>query len=397
MLFLIKRITRNPVPGIITAACMAVIVLLICLLNAGEAELEKQIEETYSSIRVQCAITNLTGTSDNDLSIANWAVNLFLEDPRYSNTFSEVSFLDYVHNVRIKSNCRAAVNGKTVTVSGLNDISVARELRPEEESFISWDEGYDSSVFKGTGYFCVVPESLYTSRELEITFLNEYDDSISDTIRFVVAGTYRGFKEIVYCPWAIVAEEELKLDEIIHADSLYADIIDNHRIDEFWEKCASRYFAKVDPEGVPQEWEGAIYKYYIYALSIYDDVLKTTIRSLETNRNIFAVCGMLTVAVSIGVGFVIGSIISKRNEKIFALKLVMGSEKRMIWAEVICELALFSLIGIAAAIAVSYAVTGYSPPWITVAASFAAEIAGITVVVVSVLNRDVLSLSGRKE
>ena len=272
MLFLIKRITRNPVPGIITAACMAVIILLICLLNAGEAELEKQIEETYSSIRVQCAITNLTGTSDNDLSIANWAVNLFLEDPRYSNTFSEVSFLDYVHNIRIKSNCRATVNGKTVTVSGLNDISVARELRPEEESFISWDEGYDSSVFKGTGYFCVVPESLYTSRELEITFLNEYDDSISDTIRFIVVGTYRGYKEIVYCPWAIVAEEELKLDEIIHADSLYADIIDNHRIDEFWEKCASKYFAKVDPEGVPQEWEWAIYKYYIYALSIYDDV-----------------------------------------------------------------------------------------------------------------------------
>ena len=75
----------------------------------------------------------------------------------------------------------------------------------------------------------------------------------------------------------------------------------------------------------------------------------------------------------------------------------MGSEKRTIWAEVICELALFSLIGIAVAIAVSYTVTGYSPPWITVAASFAAEIAGITVVVVSVLNRDVLSLSGRKE
>ena len=397
MPFYIKTIFRRPASCIISAVCMATITFLLCNFSSGNAKLEGQIDETYSGIKVKCAITNLTGTNDDNLEIANWAVNLFLEDPRYSNTFADISFLDYVSNVCIKSNCLAIVNGTTITVSGLNNISIARELRPEEDIFISWNKGYDSSIFYGNEQVCVIPESMFEGQELKVTFFNKFDDSKSDTLSFVVAGTYHGYKDIVYCPWGIVAEEEMKLDEVIHADSLYADIIDNHRIDEFWEKCASKYFAKVDPEGVPQEWEGAIYKYYIYALSIYDDVLKTTIRSLETNRNIFAVCGMLTVAVSIGVGFVIGSIISKKNEKIFALKLVMGSEKRTIWAEVICELALFSLIGIAAAIAVSYAVTGYSPPWITVAASFAAEIAGITVVVVSVLNRDVLSLSGRKE
>ena len=395
MLFFLKRIVRKPVPGIITAVCMAVITLLICLLNAGEAELIRRIDETYTEIKVECAVTNLTGTGDDNLNITYRAVNLFLEDPRYGSIVSEVSFLDYLENVRIRSNCNGKVGNETVTISGLNDITIARELRPEEETFISWADGYDASVFKGSAPVCVVPESLYSGEEeMEITFVHMYEKDRTDTVTLRVAGTYRGFKNNVYCPWEVAAEEEIKLEGYIHADALNAVFRDNYRIDEFREKCASQYFAEVDPKGAPAGTGNSSYR---YALDIYDDVLERTIRGLETNKTVFAVCGMLTIAVSIGVGFVIGSIISKRNEKIFALKLVMGSEKRTIWAEVICELALFSLIGIAAAIAVSYAVTGYSPPWITVAASFAAEIVGITVVVVSVLNRDVLSLSGRKE
>ena len=378
MPYLITRMRRRPMRCLLSIICAAAACGALFGLFAGERSMEKSIDAVYAELPVKCAITNLKGTRSEGLNIPGWAVNLFFQDERYGPSHPETEFLGYIKEVSAQTSIQALIDKKPYTLVGLTDIGAARELADGGGRIIVWREGYDESFFSGDESGCIVPNELSQLESVTVEVAGV--ETVTAELR--VIGTYFGTGDkakTIYCPWEAVCDIELNANHGITASSLSAVFSDNRRIDEFWEKCGSKYFAFVDPEGVPQEWGVTMYRYYPFALAIYDDTLKSTVASLEQSKRTFMIFGDIMTALAFAVGFLLGNIIIKAREQELALQYILGLTKSRVIAEVMAEQLALSLPGFGFTIGILSAATDISPPWLKIAIAAAAQIIGFLI------------------
>ncbi len=383
--YLLRRMHRRKKMCLFVGLIAIVTSTLLSGLHAGDLSMDRKIQDVYENTVVTCAVTNLTGTQSDHLNLPFWAVDLFLEFSEDRVHVPETSFLEYVEEVQMKVTMEGDWSGQPVDVVGITALSADRSIRPEE-STITWLDGFDDTIFSGTKPLCLITEDLYQSLNSEekdentisLVIYGKYNKELVKQQKLTIAGVCTGKNNTVYCPWEIGVQAYTSVSGKLSADCIYAVIADNHKIEEFKEQCAYRYFAKVDPKGTPQLWESSpVYETYPFALAVYDDMLSQTLGSLQQNQTIYRLCQKIIVVLALGIGFVMGNLATKQRQKEFALQYVLGLPKSRIFAELWVEHILVNGSGFAAATLGFWLVSGISPPWMPLLTAFGAGCVGV--------------------
>lgn len=378
--------------------------LLLCGMYLGECSMEAQIDDVYDNTTVTCAVTNLTGTQSDHLELSSWVVRLFQEPTEDFVHIPETSFLDYVTDIEFKVSMKAESGGQDVDVVGITSLSADPAFRVEEHG-IRWLGDEEESIFRSDEAVCVVSKDIYQSMSegedgtyLSVKVHGKHNHDVTTDLSMKIVGICTGKQNTVYCPWNIASDTYISVSGAISADCISATIIDNRKIGEFEERCAREYFATVDPYGVPQEWtDSPLYDTYPYAFAIYDDTLNQTIASLQQNQRTFRFCRMVITVLTMGLGFVVGNLSTKKRQNEIALQYVLGLSVPRIFAEAWLEHFAVSSIGFAALIAPAWIIFPAMLPWNNLLIAFAANNMGAAIAVCQVLHmRDALQLMIRE-
>lgn len=404
MPYLLRRVRRRKKMCIIVGLSAFIAGVLVFGFHLGSLSMARQVEEVIDNSVVTCAVTNLTGTQQDRLMLPDWAANLFRDATSESVHVSKTSFMDYVKDVRMKFSMEADSPCGSTQVFGVTSIYADRSITPQE-NMIDWLDGFDDSVFESDAEVCVVSDDLYAllqqsgSNKLILSVKARNIKERTADLTLTVAGVLHGKNGAVYCPWASASKVCLDLNGYLGVDCISATIKDNRRIDEFKEKCASIYFASVDPRGVPQPWEvSPIYDSYPYALEVYDQTLNETVKTLENGMTVFRICQIAVVILTLGLGFIVGNLSVKHRQKELALQNVLGLPRRSIYSEIFVEFIIVSFSCLAVCVAVLAIIFQASPPWIYIAAVFAASCLGVMIGAMPILtNKDVLLMAKKSE
>lgn len=318
------------------------------LLRYSRLQMRDRIQEVYDNLEVRCVVTNLTGTQPDHLDLPEWVIRLFLTGATsLNNEPEEVNFTSYIRNVQIKTRLEAQSSHGTVTLCGITDPASEAPLSPASGGQITWREGFDASVFQGGENLCLVPAGMEEEDEifLRISRGGIQTDTEPIEVELRVAGTYTGGTSI-YGPWRYVATLYEDTYGYLRADSISAVIRDNRKIDEFWGFCG--YFVEPTKDGAPVEWTASpIYRYYPYALAIYDDTLEETVLRLERNQNILAAVSWLLIAVSFTVGAVYSFLNLQKRKMELKQQYMLGLRLAGILLGTVLEQGLLCLTGVA--------------------------------------------------
>ena len=319
------------------------------LLRYSRLQMRDRIQEVYDNLEVRCAVTNLTGTQSDYLDLPDWVIRLFLTGEASPNREpEELNFASYIRDIRIKTRLSAQSSYGTVTLCGITDLAAEAPLSPASGSQITWREGFDASVFLGGENLCLVPADMEDD-VICLQISTGTDDIVEAQLQ--VVGTYTGSSSSIYCPWLYAARLYETVYGYLRVDSISAVIRDNRKIDEFWELCD--YFVAPTKDGAPVEWTASpVYRYYPYALAIYDDTLEETVLLLERNQNILAAVSWLLIAVSFAVGAVYSFLNLQKRRMELKQQYMLGLRLDGILLGTVLEQGLLCLIGIAVGTAV---------------------------------------------
>lgn len=403
MPYLLRRMQRRKKMCVIVGLSAFIAGALVFGFHIGSISMSRQVEEVIDNSIVTCAVTNLTGTQQDGLMLPDWAANLFRVTTSESVHVPKTSFMDYVKDVRMKFSMEAVSPYGSVQIFGATSIYAERSVTPQE-NMIDWLDGFDDSLFESDAEVCVVSDDLYKllqqsgSNKLVLSVKARNSKERTADLTLTVAGVIHGKSESVYCPWAPASKVCLDLNGHLNVDCISATIKDNRRIDEFKEKCASVYFASVDPRGVPQPWEASpIYDSYPYALEVYDQTLNETVRTLENGMTVFQICQIAVVILTLGMGFIVGNLSVKHRQKELALQNVLGLPRSSIYSEVFVEFTIVSFSCLAVGVAILAIIFRESPPWLYVVAVLAASCLGVTTGAMPILtNKDILLMAEKE-
>lgn len=347
--YLIKQLRLRRV--LCAAAILAGVVFsfTLNLLRYSRLQMRDRIQEVYDNLEVRCAVTNLTGTQSDYLDLPEWVIRLFLTGATGPNKEpEEVNFSSYIRDVQIRTRLSAESPHGSVTLCGITDPASEAALSASSGSQIVWREGFDASVFQGDDNLCLVPADMEEEDEifLRISRGGVQTDTEVIEVELQVAGTYTGGGTSIYGPWQYVAALYEDAYGYLRADSISAVIRDNRKIDEFWELCD--YFVAPTKDGAPVEWTASpVYRYYPYALSIYDDTLKETVLRLERNQHILAAVSWLLIALSFTVGAVYSFLNLQKRKMELKQQYMLGLRLAGILLGTVLEQGLLCLIGVA--------------------------------------------------
>ena len=341
--FFWKLMQKRKVLCAVVALAGLVFSFALMLLARSKLEMSKQIEAVYDNLIVTCSVTNLTGTQEDSLELPNWVINLFFTGVTVQgNPKPEESFDTYFRDIRAKTTARCVLNGTKMRLCGLTAAEGAVSL-PE----VTWRTGYDLSVLDGDGLYCLVPAGIQGDT---IQAQMESVEGEKFTIELQVAGTHTVDATCVYCPWIFGLDMVEKTLGHRRADSIGGIFVDNRKMGVFWETWGSRYFVEPTREGTPVKWEKSpVYDTYPYALTIYDDVLRSTTEQLERNQQLFTAASRLLLLAAFGVGFVLNFLSLRNRSQELKLQYILGVRLTGILSGALLEQGLLCLTGITAA------------------------------------------------
>lgn len=339
--------------------------LFLCVFHAGRKDLERQLNDAYEKLLIECVLCNLTGTKTDNLDIKDYAVSLFFrEQYSYRGQLTENPCLDYVKEVRAKCRLRykCLLNGESAeTVSmtgaasliGLTDTGMEPVLKAENGGNIVYLENNTEELFHREEALCIVSQELYEKLDkeegepvvLRLAVRDAQGGSVAEqSLR--VAGVYAGAGEEIYCPWAVSQQLSEKVTGGMQAEALCFTVRDNRKLDELKEFLTG-YFTQVDVTGRLQSFpEEGVLSYYEYAVMIYDEHFFNTIAQLESNNRIMDYIRPILYGIVAGLGFFISFLFIRNRKREFAILRAMGTSKKAVLLELFCEQLLLCLLGV---------------------------------------------------
>lgn len=401
--FVLEALRRKKTSFVIGLTALLIAAILYGL-QIGDQAMEGRFESVMANTKVECAVTSLTGTQVDDLDMPAWVPNLFQPTNERTIHVPETSFLDYLTDIRLKTTRQGKLcsTWQKISLVGLNCIAADRDLDAESAAVV-WLVGYDEQLLAGDAMICLLSSDLYedlkTQEDWDETVQVMVEAKIGDGTytmeKLTVAGVVYGPASTVYCPWQVAVDACYEAEGAYYADSISATVVDNHKIDEFREKCVDIYFATVDPKAEPQPWEASpIYVNYPYAFEIYDEMLQQSLDTLERNQFVFRLCQKLAVGITLIIGLVIGNLSTRQQQKELALKYVLGCSRWRIVYEISAAHFLLSLLGGAAAVAVLFVLFRTTPPWAMLALALATNYLGAVLAACKVfISKDLLQIT----
>lgn len=378
------------------AICLLALVISLALsiLQMSINQMTQQREALYDQMEVQCAVTNLTGTQTDNLSLPSWVVDLFFSDvTTVAGQPQDRAFSSYVRDVCVK---------KTITtqskraLSGVSSLAADPKMRADNGCKIIWLDGYDAGIFTGESFVCLIPEELYSfcptddngNPYLHLGFESRLQDKRLDH-DFIVAGYYTGDGKAVYCPWLVMRELCQALDGYVSADSIRATVRNNREIEPFRDYAAG-WFATVTASGDPQPWDASpLYDSYPFAFEIYDSTFQQTLQTLQDNISLMRLASRAILALSLAIGFLAGFLLIRNRARELALMQTLGTGKTVIFFQALLEQAAPTALGVVLASA-GFAAAA-TPPLAQLAAFFCFDIGGAAAATALFLRQNLLS------
>ena len=347
---LFKRFTRAPVPAVAILLFAAIISVIICALHvSNEAEI-RNYEEVFATVPVKVTVTNLAGTSRDNLKIPIWVLNVLT-----GRRAVPVPLDKYVKDVQIKCSIFGEEyrTKKNTDLRGITSLSCENSILPENGCVIAWNEGYDESIFSGEEAVCIIPRDKTMldngTGEVVLDFTSyRGEERYAYQCTLKIVGTYTGGDEVsVYCPYLIVDQVYSKLKQSERQfDSISATLADNSYLEEFRE-IMTYWFVEPSPLAYQIPWDKMGYDYYPYALDIDDAVLQKTKEILEDSIKFNRTVTVFVVILSVVAGFLIGFLMIRRRKREIMLMRMVGESNARVYIGFALEQMICILLGIA--------------------------------------------------
>ena len=347
---LFKRFTRAPVPAVAILLFAAIISVIICALHvSNEAEI-RNYEEVFATVPVKVTVTNLAGTSRDNLKIPIWVLNVLT-----GRRAVPVPLDKYVKDVQIKCSIFGEEyrTKKNTDLRGITSLSCENSILPENGCVIAWNEGYDESIFSGEEAVCIIPRDKTMldngTGEVVLDFTSyRGEERYAYQCTLKIVGTYTDGDEVsVYCPYLIVDQVYSKLKQSERQfDSISATLADNSYLEEFRE-IMTYWFVEPSPLAYQIPWDKMGYDYYPYALDIDDAVLQKTKEILEDSIKFNRTVTVFVVILSVVAGFLIGFLMIRRRKREIMLMRMVGESNARVYIGFALEQMICILLGIA--------------------------------------------------
>lgn len=348
--YTLKRLLRVPVPAIAVVLFTAMLAAILCGVQAANEQEEENYRQIYRTIPVEVHVSNLTGTSTDNLSAPRWvmdAMRLFLND--------------HVKDLRGKAGVETnwiEIDGETFygeRLTGITSLSAAGELAQGSQELVTWLDGCDESILQGSELVCILPEAMIPDDaqlplSIQMHFETQrYNADKNKNEKFELDRTFRvvgihGNNSGIYCPLGVVESILSRLDKALVYDRVGGVLIDNDKMEEL-RNAASKWFAEPSLSGEVTPWDENGYSYYPYALVIDDSQLRAAEETLETSLTLNRVCTVLVFALSAAASFFIGFLMIRSRKREIALMRTMGTPNRCIYAGFVFEQMLCVVLG----------------------------------------------------
>ncbi len=342
-----RRLRRTPVPALGILLFMAILSVVLCgLQKANDAELEKY-NETYHTIPVDVAITNLSGTTSTNLDIPPMISEKFVCLGGYLTDLQKV--------------CKHSIQGEHLgsKLAGITSFALSSELWAENGTLIEWKDGYSEDIFATNELVCLVPHSMptQTDEETGMDCVELYFERmgrggveiLTHNLKLRVAGTYRGGDgKTVYCPYTVCEQLYTVFDEVLYIQAMRATLKNNDDLEALRTESKA-WFAEPNPLGEKTPYEGNefIEDYYLFALDINDELLQRAVSTLQTSITTNRICTIVVLCLSAATGFLIGFLMVHSRKQEIALMRTMGTPNRSIYFGFALEQMLCVILGIA--------------------------------------------------
>lgn len=360
---ILKRNLRQPLAAIAVILFATVLTVALCFLDQVKREEQKSFEEAYASVPVYFKITDLDGsrvTAKN--GIQGWMADLFMESqlwPQLTPFVGEISLrvkfnaswvhLDYIN----KGGSMVLTNVyDPMVMTGITSTRVANELTAGMGGSIHWNEGYDESIFASDEFVCIVPEHLKDEKEMRMNFKYAQNNMGGKPIArettqifkvvgyFVDPGNNRA-----YCPYTTMEWICAKLECSKNIEEIGAILKDNNQLDQLRETAKS-WFAEPNPSGSKTPWGRFDNEYYLYALDIDDNMLRSLSSDMKTSMRINEFASAMVFLMSAAAGFLTGFLVIRARKREVVLMRTIGAPQKDIFKEFFTEQIAFVGIGI---------------------------------------------------
>lgn len=349
--YTLKRFLRAPVPAIAVILFVTILSTILCGVQAANEQEEMEYQQICRTIPIDVYVSNLTGTSTDNLSAPRWvmdAMRLFLND--HVKDLQGKASMD-IHTIDIDGEPHYSQ-----MLTGITSLSAAGELAQGSQELVTWQDGFDESVLQGSELVCILPETMVPNGmqmplSIQLHFeSNRYNadqaqfEKIEIDRTFMVVGVH-GNNSGIYCPLAVVESLLRRLDRELVYDRVGGVLIDNFGIQELRD-AASEWFAEPNLSGKTTPWDKNGYSYYPYALKIDDSQLRAAEKALETSLTINRICTMLVFVLSAAAGSFIGFLMVRSRKREISLMRTMGTPNISIYGGFAFEQMLCVVLGV---------------------------------------------------
>ena len=385
LFYLKSRLRRGLAGGMSIMLVLAALGWFSCMMLHFVDQKALEMEEAYDSIPVTVVISNIKGTQTDNLKIHNYLVGYFVSDRYvYGGEEQPVAFSHYLKNIRLKT---GLYYGKNVTDS------IAGITTPDAVSFFDeitgvsvnyWEERSEA-FFRGEEPLCLVSEGKLATLSpgedgkyrLSLALRVAPSSEKTEKTEFVVAGTYSGEGEVIYCPWAVISKTLDQLGEPVFADSISADIADNRLLDEF-RPILARHFTQVDPLGRQVEAPGnSIERYYSFAATIHDETLRQTLNELNRNLQLLKLLLPLVLVLELAAAFASCFFYVQTRKRELAMARSLGTRRWEVQVMLLLEIFLWCVCGSALGSSIFFLMEKGKVFWWGIAGVDLAAVAGV--------------------
>ena len=323
-----KRLRRNVGQLLLLVSMIIAVTVLLFGLHQYRAEMEARLDQVYDEFEIRCTVTEAGGAQITGLRIKKEIIALF--EP------SDGKLLPYVKDVFLIREVMSSLVGETpIKLYATTDPAAA----PQTEGFpIVFYEGYTSEDFAGEEALCVVSKPMLRTVDESSNITVQLDRY--GTVEFRVIGYYNKDESAVYASWDALNDVFRNKGVNTTANSMSFTVADNRQLNEL-KQMLSEFFAPASTVYQGGSKPGLI---------IDDALFRDQVTILERGILLMQIVQTLILLLSISIGCLLAYLNIRTRRLELAVMRSLGTRRGALYTEVLCEHAMFCLLGVALAI-----------------------------------------------
>ena len=329
-----KRIRRHASEAIVSTAIVLVVVTVLIGLHAARVDLLTEMDRAYEEMEIRCRVTSANGLGEINLPITEDYVNLICEESGLLHPYVKDVFLleTYKHaEVAVPKGSMLGIGTATVALHMTSD---PESYAPTREAEFHYADGYSAADFAGAEPVCLISQTLEEAIAEDGT-ITVYVIRGGISMKMKVIGTYADEENTVFGAWQPLVDLIATIDWRPNVGSMAFTVADNRQLD-LTKTLLRDFFVPASRLNNDSSQLGLI---------VDDSLFVDTMTVLERSMSLLDVVRTVVYLLSFGVSFLVAYLNIRARRLELAVMRSLGTRRVALYAEVLCEYALFFLIG----------------------------------------------------